>query len=99
MRCAATPTSSRLPTDPAQTGPRRAGSRTTCDNARITTRQMSRYLTWRLPDRHFSKVHVLGEAGTPLCGRVPSRERGRPLPPIPESELCPDCQNALGETQ
>ena len=25
---------------------------------------MSRYLTWRLPDRHFSKVHVLGDAGT-----------------------------------
>jgi len=60
---------------------------------------MSRYLTWRLPDRHFSKVHVLGEAGTPLCGRVPSRERGRPVPPIPESELCPDCQTALGDSQ
>src|SRR5207249_2042688 len=76
-----------------------AESGAACDNADITTRQLSRYLTWRLPDRHFSKVHVLGEAGTPLCGRVPSRERGRPVPPIPESELCPDCQTALGESQ
>ncbi len=50
-----------------------------------------RYLTWRYPDRHFSKVHILGEDALPLCGGRPGREMGRPTPPIPEDALCDEC--------
>ena len=55
-----------------------------------TTRQR-RYVTWRLPDRHFSKVHLVGEPGLTICGRALPRATGQPKAPIPESEMCPDC--------
>ena len=50
-----------------------------------------RYITWRYADRRFSKVHVVGADGQPLCGGRPGREVGRPTPPIPEAALCPEC--------
>jgi hypothetical protein len=50
-----------------------------------------RYVTWRLPDRHFSKVHLVGEPGSTICGRALPRATGQPKAPIPESEMCPDC--------
>jgi hypothetical protein len=54
-------------------------------------RGSSGYLTWRYPDRHFTKVHIVDGAGLPLCGRIPGRERGRPADPIPESSFCDEC--------
>jgi hypothetical protein len=48
-------------------------------------------VTWRLPDRHFSKVHLIGEPGSTICGRALPRAIGQPKAPIPESEMCPDC--------
>ena len=56
-----------------------------------TPTQQRRYVTWRLPDRHFSKVHLIGEAGLTICGRALPRATGQPKAPIPESEMCPDC--------
>ncbi len=56
-----------------------------------STAPRRRYLTWRYPDRHFSKVHILGEDALPLCGGRPGRETGRPTPPIPPDALCEDC--------
>jgi hypothetical protein len=53
-----------------------------------------RYVTWRLPDRHFSKVHLLGEPGATLCGRALPRATGAPHPPIPDSEMCQECAAA-----
>jgi hypothetical protein len=56
-----------------------------------TTRDR-RYVTWRLPDRQFSRVHLLGESpDVTLCGRTPPRATGSPQPPIPEVSLCPAC--------
>jgi hypothetical protein len=49
------------------------------------------YLTWRYPDRHFTKVHIVDGGGLPLCGRIPGRERGRPADPIPASSFCDEC--------
>jgi hypothetical protein len=59
-----------------------------------TPAQQRRYVTWRLPDRHFSKVHLVGEPGSTLCGRALPRATGAPRPPIPESEMCPECAAA-----
>ncbi len=56
-----------------------------------TPTRQRRYVTWRLPDRHFSKVHLVGEPGTTICGRALPRAIGQPKAPIPESEMCPDC--------
>ena len=50
-----------------------------------------RYVTWRLPDRHFSKVHLIGDAGSTICGRALPRAIGQPKAPIPDSEMCQDC--------
>ncbi len=50
-----------------------------------------RYVTWRLPDRHFSKVHLIGEVGLTVCGRALPRATGTPEAPIPASEMCPEC--------
>lgn len=56
-----------------------------------TPLRQRRYVTWRLPDRHFSKVHLVGEPGSTICGRALPRAIGQPKAPIPESEMCPDC--------
>jgi hypothetical protein len=48
-------------------------------------------VTWRLPDRHFSKVHLVGDPGLTICGRALPRAIGQPKAPIPDSEMCPDC--------
>ena len=56
-----------------------------------TPLRQRRYVTWRLPDRHFSKVHLVGEPGLTICGRALPRATGQPKAPIPESEMCPDC--------
>lgn len=56
-----------------------------------TPTQQRRYVTWRLPDRHFSKVHLIGDPGSTICGRALPRAIGQPKAPIPESEMCPDC--------
>ncbi|MGH2427775.1 MAG: hypothetical protein ACRDGV_02640 [Candidatus Limnocylindria bacterium] len=56
-----------------------------------TPAQQQRYVTWRLPDRHFSKVHLAGEPGATVCGRALPRAIGSPTPPIPESEMCQEC--------
>jgi hypothetical protein len=48
-------------------------------------------VTWRLPDRHFSKVHLVGDPGSTVCGRALPRATGQPKAPIPDSEMCPDC--------
>jgi len=56
-----------------------------------TPTSQRRYVTWRLPDRHFSKVHLVGEPGLTVCGRALPRATGQPKAPIPESEMCPDC--------
>ena len=56
-----------------------------------TPTRQRRYVTWRLPDRHFSKVHLIGDAGSTVCGRALPRATGQPKAPIPESEMCPDC--------
>ena len=58
-----------------------------------------RYITWRYADRHFSKVHVLGPEGISLCGRTPGREVGRPTPPFPEGEQCPECSSATEDSR
>ena len=50
-----------------------------------------RYVTWRLPDRHFSKVHLIGEPGLTVCGRALPRATGTPEAPIPASEMCVEC--------
>ncbi len=55
-----------------------------------TTRER-RYVTWRLPDRQFSKVHLLADSELTLCGRTPPRSIGSPQPPIPAVSLCPAC--------
>jgi hypothetical protein len=59
-----------------------------------TPTRQRRYVTWRLPDRHFSKVHLVGEPGSTLCGRALPRATGAPHPPIPESEMCTECAAA-----
>jgi hypothetical protein len=56
-----------------------------------TPTRQRKYVTWRLPDRHFSKVHLVGEPGSTVCGRALPRATGQPKAPIPESEMCPDC--------
>jgi len=56
-----------------------------------TPTRQRRYVTWRLPDRHFSKVHLVGEPGSTICGRALPRAIGQPKAPIPDSEMCPDC--------
>ena len=56
-----------------------------------TPTRQRRYVTWRLPDRHFSKVHLVGEPGLTICGRALPRAIGQPKAPIPDSEMCPDC--------
>jgi hypothetical protein len=56
-----------------------------------TPTRQRRYVTWRLPDRHFSKVHLVGEPGLTICGRALPRATGQPKAPIPDSEMCPDC--------
>lgn len=50
-----------------------------------------KYVTWRLPDRHFSKVHLMRDPELTLCGRTLPRAIGSPVPPIPASELCNEC--------
>ena len=40
-----------------------------------------RYVTWRLPDRQFSKVHVQQDPEL----------TGSPQPPIPAAAMCPEC--------
>ncbi|HET8571215.1 MAG TPA: hypothetical protein VFN14_04950 [Candidatus Limnocylindria bacterium] len=55
-----------------------------------TTRER-RYVTWRLPDRQFSKVHLMADSELTLCGRTPPRATGSPQPPIPDISLCPTC--------
>jgi hypothetical protein len=59
-----------------------------------TPARQLRYVTWRLPDRHFSKVHLMEEPGVTLCGRALPRATGQPKAPIPESEMCPECAAA-----
>jgi hypothetical protein len=59
-----------------------------------TPTRQRRYVTWRLPDRHFSKVHLVVEPGSTLCGRALPRATGAPHPPIPESEMCTECAAA-----
>jgi hypothetical protein len=56
-----------------------------------TPTRQRRYVTWRLPDRHFSKVHLVGEPGSTICGRALPRAIGQPKAPIPDSEMCQDC--------
>jgi hypothetical protein len=56
-----------------------------------TPAPVRRYVTWRLPDRHFSKVHLARDEEMTLCGRTLPRATGSPVPPIPDSELCPEC--------
>ncbi len=56
-----------------------------------TPNAQRQYVTWRLPDRHFSKVHLVGETGFTVCGRALPRATGQPKAPIPESEMCADC--------
>jgi hypothetical protein len=50
-----------------------------------------RYVTWRLPDRQFTKVHLVAEAGRTVCGKPIPRLTGAPQPPIPETTMCPTC--------
>jgi hypothetical protein len=57
----------------------------------VKTSPTRRYVTWRLPDRHFSKVHLTRDQELTICGRTLPRATGSPVPPIPASELCPEC--------
>ncbi len=57
----------------------------------MTTLNQQRYVTWRLPDRHFSKVHLRSEDDLTRCGRPLPRTTSSPQPPIPEAALCPEC--------
>jgi hypothetical protein len=50
-----------------------------------------RYVTWRLPDRQFSKVHVQADAEMTVCGKTLPRATGSPQPPIPAAAMCPEC--------
>ncbi|HLE59885.1 MAG TPA: hypothetical protein VJA85_09585 [Candidatus Limnocylindria bacterium] len=50
-----------------------------------------RYVTWRLPDRQFSKVHLQRDAEATLCGKTLPRALGSPQPPIPAASMCPEC--------
>jgi len=59
--------------------------------ADMKTMPTRRYVTWRLPDRHFSKVHLMRDPELTVCGRTLPRATGSPVPPIPDSELCAEC--------
>jgi hypothetical protein len=50
-----------------------------------------RYVTWRLPDRQFSKVHLQRDAEATICGKTLPRATGAPEPPIPAAAMCPEC--------
>ena len=50
-----------------------------------------RYVTWRLPDRQFSKVHVQQDPEMTVCGKTLPRATGSPQPPIPPVSMCPEC--------
>jgi hypothetical protein len=50
-----------------------------------------RYVTWRLPDRQFSKVHLQRDPEMTVCGKTLPRATGSPQPPIPPVSMCPEC--------
>ena len=50
-----------------------------------------RYVTWRLPDRQFSKVHLQRDPEMTVCGKTLPRALGSPQPPIPAVSMCPEC--------
>jgi hypothetical protein len=56
-----------------------------------TTANDRRYVTWRLPDRQFSKVHLQRDAEQTVCGRTLPRATGSPQPPIPPVSMCQEC--------
>ena len=56
-----------------------------------TTANDRRYVTWRLPDRQFSKVHLQRDPEQTICGRTLPRATGSPQPPIPAVAMCPEC--------
>jgi hypothetical protein len=49
-----------------------------------------RYVTWRLPDRQFSKVHLQRDPEMTVCGKTLPRALGSPQPPIPAVSMCPE---------
>jgi len=55
-----------------------------------------RYVTWRLPDRQFSKVHLQRDAEMTICGKTLPRATGSPQPPIPAAAMCPECAASEG---
>lgn len=59
-----------------------------------TTANDRRYVTWRLPDRQFSKVHLARDTEHTLCGRALPRATGSPQPPIPAVSMCQECANS-----
>jgi hypothetical protein len=56
-----------------------------------TTTNDRRYVTWRLPDRQFSKVHLQRDPEQTICGRTLPRATGSPQPPIPAAAMCQEC--------
>jgi hypothetical protein len=56
-----------------------------------TTVNERRYVTWRLPDRQFSKVHLQRDPEFTICGKTLPRATGSPQPPIPAAAMCPEC--------
>ena len=56
-----------------------------------TTTNERRYVTWRLPDRQFSKVHLQRDPEQTICGRTLPRATGSPQPPIPDAAMCQEC--------
>ena len=56
-----------------------------------TTTNDRRYVTWRLPDRQFSKVHLQRDPEQTICGRTLPRATGSPQPPIPDAAMCQEC--------
>jgi hypothetical protein len=57
----------------------------------VTSINERRYVTWRLPDRQFSKVHVQRDPEMTVCGKTLPRATGSPQPPIPAAAMCPEC--------
>jgi hypothetical protein len=71
--------------------PARGIAATTPRSTMATSVNERRYVTWRLPDRQFSKVHVQRDPELTVCGKTLPRATGSPQPPIPAAAMCPEC--------
>jgi hypothetical protein len=71
--------------------PRGAAATTPRSTMATTHVNERRYVTWRLPDRQFSKVHLQRDPEATVCGKTLPRATGSPQPPIPAAAMCPEC--------